>query len=269
MNRSPLALSKYPPSPRAVSVIRTPEGIRPVGWNWVNSMSSRGNPARYDMAIPSPVEWCEKVVNSYMRSQPPVAIIIALAWNTYSSPVFKSMAVKPTATLSSTMRDVTNHSLYTFTFRQISTLPNSVCISWKPVRSAAKTTLGKLAPPLSRWLIFPLESLLQGSPQCSNVIISFGPCLTKNSTASWSARKSAPLIVSQEWRSYESPSLNTTLVPPCAQTECERTGYTSEIIATSHLSLISVALTAALSPVKPPPIMTRSWEIFSTSHPQI
>ena len=32
----------------------------PVGWNWVNSMSCRGRPARSTMPLPSPVQvWAE------------------------------------------------------------------------------------------------------------------------------------------------------------------------------------------------------------------
>src|SRR4051794_25637947 len=46
MKRSPLALSRMPPSPRTPSVINTPAPATPVGWNCQNSMSSSGTPAR-------------------------------------------------------------------------------------------------------------------------------------------------------------------------------------------------------------------------------
>ena len=63
-NRSPLLLTRYPPSPRAASVIRIPVPGRHVGWNWRNSMSFSGAPARYARAIPSPVLIAPFVVNS-------------------------------------------------------------------------------------------------------------------------------------------------------------------------------------------------------------
>ena len=56
MNRSPSLFSRYPPSPRAPSVISMPDGIIPVGWNCTNSMSLRARPARYAMSRPSGVE---------------------------------------------------------------------------------------------------------------------------------------------------------------------------------------------------------------------
>jgi hypothetical protein len=33
----------------------------PVGWNWTNSMSCKGRPARAIMPLPSPVQVCAEV----------------------------------------------------------------------------------------------------------------------------------------------------------------------------------------------------------------
>src|SRR6266516_7726273 len=46
----------------------------------MNSMSLSGTPARYAMAMPSPVLIAPLVVKGKMRPQPPVAMITALAW---------------------------------------------------------------------------------------------------------------------------------------------------------------------------------------------
>src|SRR3569623_164133 len=55
MKRSPLQLSRMPPSPRTPSVMSTPAPATPVGWNCQNSMSCSGRPARAAMPRPSPV----------------------------------------------------------------------------------------------------------------------------------------------------------------------------------------------------------------------
>ena len=48
---------------------------KPVGWNWMNSMSWRGSPARDAIAIPSPVHVWAPVQEKKDRPAPPVAII--------------------------------------------------------------------------------------------------------------------------------------------------------------------------------------------------
>ena len=53
--RSPSPFSRYAPSPRHPSVMRTPVGESVVGWNCIISMSLRGTPSRRAIAIPSPV----------------------------------------------------------------------------------------------------------------------------------------------------------------------------------------------------------------------
>jgi len=63
MNLSPLAFLRIPPSPLEASVIRMPEGTRPVGWNWTNSMSFSGTPALKAIARPSGVELCPNDAN--------------------------------------------------------------------------------------------------------------------------------------------------------------------------------------------------------------
>ena len=90
MNRSPSALRRMPPSPRAASEIRMPSPARPVGWNWKNSMSSSGSPLRNTMPSPSPVRVCAFEVVLKILPAPPVASTTDLAWKTWISPVASS-----------------------------------------------------------------------------------------------------------------------------------------------------------------------------------
>ncbi|SKV15735.1 Uncharacterised protein [Mycobacteroides abscessus subsp. abscessus] len=53
-------------------------------------MSSNGSPLRNTMPRPSPVRVCALEVVLYIRPEPPVAKTIALAWNTWISPVASS-----------------------------------------------------------------------------------------------------------------------------------------------------------------------------------
>src|SRR4051812_47141138 len=69
---------------------------------------------------------------------------------------------------------------------------------WKPDLSAANIVRLTLMPPKARTLTVPSGSRLQGQPQCSSWISSFGASWTKYSTTSWSAMKSLPLTVSAE-----------------------------------------------------------------------
>ena len=124
--------------------------------------------------------------------------------------------------------------------------------------SAAKQARGYVWPPKARWFIFPSSFRLHGHPQCSLRTISRGASFTKNSTMSWSARKSAPLTVSYACRSNESFSRIAAAVPPCAQTECDRNGWCFEITAMSSLLFTSAAATAALKPASPAPTMIMS-----------
>src|SRR5271165_3053446 len=79
MKRSPLPLSRMPPSPRTPSVISIPAPATPVGWNCQNSMSSSGMPARAAMPSPSPVLMKALVLAAKMRPAPPVASSVAFA----------------------------------------------------------------------------------------------------------------------------------------------------------------------------------------------
>ncbi len=94
MNRSPLLLSKRPPSPRTPSVTRMPltEGghTMPVGWNWTNSMSMRSAPMLYARAWPSPVYSQELEVILKARPMPPVARMTDLAFQTRKRPSSRS-----------------------------------------------------------------------------------------------------------------------------------------------------------------------------------
>ncbi len=59
----------------------------PVGWNWMNSMFSRADPARRASAMPSPVHSHEFDVTLNDLPIPPVASTIAGALNSTNSPV--------------------------------------------------------------------------------------------------------------------------------------------------------------------------------------
>ena len=58
----------------------------PVGWNWTNSMSSIGTPARAAMAVPSPVHDRADVQHTYARPYPPVARMVCREWPQWSCP---------------------------------------------------------------------------------------------------------------------------------------------------------------------------------------
>src|SRR5713226_6314990 len=70
----------------------------------------------------------------------------------------------------------------------------------------------------------------------------------------WFARKSPPYTVSSKCSQVESPSpfvLTAPLMPPCAQTECERFTGTTENRSTACPA--SAIFIAAASPASPPP----------------
>src|SRR5215469_7854465 len=73
-------------------------------------------------------------------------------------------------------------------------------------------------------------------------------------TGRWLARKSPPYTVSSKCCQVESPSpfrFLAALMPPCAQTECER--FTGTIENRSTCPPISAILMTAASPASPPP----------------
>src|ERR1043166_8309937 len=70
----------------------------------------------------------------------------------------------------------------------------------------------------------------------------------------WLARKSPPYTVSSKCSQVESPSpfvFTAPLMPPCAQTECERLTGTTENRSTSCPA--SAIFMVAASPARPPP----------------
>ncbi len=87
----------------------------PVGWNWKNSMSSMGTPARQATATPSPVKECALLVTWYIRPKPPVAKSTALAWKTCSCPSAIESATTPASRPSATSSSSTMYSLKYFT----------------------------------------------------------------------------------------------------------------------------------------------------------
>src|SRR3990170_817501 len=82
MKRSPRPFSSRPPAPRRPSsrsapVISEPGTTRPVGWNWIISMSRSGSPARYASAMPSAALSAEHAMTLYIVGPPPVASRVA------------------------------------------------------------------------------------------------------------------------------------------------------------------------------------------------
>ena len=88
-----------------------------------------------------------------------------------------------------------------------------------------------------------------------------GPASTNLLTTSWSARKSAPLTVSQACSSVESPRSvrSTAAVPPSAHTEWARISWTLDTMPMSTLpSNRRDSSTAARRPARPAPRITTS-----------
>ena len=91
MNRLPSEFFNTPPSPRTPSVTRMPftdsGQTMPVGWNWMNSMLIRLEPARSASAWPSPVYSHEFDDTLNDLPIPPVASTTAGASNRMKLPV--------------------------------------------------------------------------------------------------------------------------------------------------------------------------------------
>jgi len=99
---------------------------------------------------------------------------------------------------------VTNHSSNRSMFSYFREVWNNVWSMWKPTLSAANAVRFTLIPPNARTATRPSGSRLHGHPQCSIWMTSPGARRTKNSTTSWSAKKSEPFTVSNPWESKES-----------------------------------------------------------------
>src|SRR6266853_3295162 len=265
MKRSPLALSRMPPSPRTPSVISTPAPATPVGWNCQNSMSSRGIPARAAIPRPTPVLMKALVVDQKIRPAPPVANSVARACRIITSPVSISSAVTPSAwPPESRMRSSAIHSTKNWV-RARTFLWYSVCsIAW-PVRSAAQQErcTGRSPkfcewPPNGRWYTVPFSLRSNGMPKCSSSYTSLGASRTMNSIASWSPSQSEPFTVSYMCHSHESSPMlpSAAPIPPWAATVCERVGNTLERTAT--LKPASDNCSAARRPAPPAPTTTTS-----------
>src|SRR5712671_911594 len=276
MNRSPLLLSRMPPSPRTPSVISTPAPATPVGWNCQNSMSSRGIPARAAIPRPSPVLMKALVVDQKIRPAPPVANRVARACRIITSPVSISSAVTPSAwPPESRMRSSAIHSTKNWV-RARTFLWYSVCSIACPVRSAAQQErcTGRSPkfcewPPNGRWYTVPFSLRSNGMPKCSSSYTSLGASRTMNSIASWSPSQSEPFTVSYMCHSHESSPMlpSAAPIPPCAATVWERVGNTLESTAT--LNPASDNCRAARSPAPPAPTTTTSKLRFAiaTSEP--
>ena len=98
MKRSPSTFNKYPPSPRTASDIKIPVLPRPVGWNWIISISFKPTPARKATAMPSPVERNGLVVRvQNTRPAPPVDNTMDLALIISTLPFFIFQIIAPPA----------------------------------------------------------------------------------------------------------------------------------------------------------------------------
>ena len=79
MKAVPSRVRSTAPSPRTASEMRkagSSVGWSAVGWNWMNSMLAMRAPARYAMAMPSPVAIAGLVVWRYTCPHPPAASIV-------------------------------------------------------------------------------------------------------------------------------------------------------------------------------------------------
>ena len=74
-----------------------------VQWNWTNSMSCRGRPARSTMPLPSPVQVWAEVHEKYARPYPPVASTVMWARNRCRVPSSRFQASTPRQAPSSSM----------------------------------------------------------------------------------------------------------------------------------------------------------------------
>src|SRR3954466_13759871 len=119
--------------------------------------------------------------------------------------------------------------------------------------SAAYTVRGEPAAPNGRCASLPSSRREKKAPQCSSWTMSPGASRVKTSIESWSPMKSDPLTVSYAWISGLSSAAfpSAALMPPSAAPECERVGWSFEIIATSAPA--SYASMAARIPAQPAP----------------
>src|SRR5262249_51897274 len=124
-----------------------------------------------------------------------------------------------------------------------------------PVVAPAKNVRLNSDPPNSRRSRCPSGVRLNGTPMRSSKSMILGPQLHISSSGGWSARKSPPSAVSSKCIHSLYPCCRAislqALIPPCAQTECERLTGTIENRSTSTPS--SASLIVQASPAKPPP----------------
>ncbi len=184
MKRRPSELVSTPPSPRTDSVTRRPRTlggqIMPVGWNCMNSISTRLLPALSASAWPSPVPSHELLVTLKDLPIPPVARMTAGASKSMNRPDSREYARAPATSPSFVMTSVTVVSANTL--MRASASPNSLAsfccsptiaccivrIISKPVRSPTWARRGYSCPPKLRWLIFPSAVRSKSAPQVSS-----------------------------------------------------------------------------------------------------
>ena len=166
MNLSLSEFSRYAPSPRAASLIKTPLPFSVVGWYCTISISINEAPTLYPRLIPSPVHINAFVLGSNTLPKPPAARITALARTTSILPLRISIITAPPHLPSLTIKDSTNHSSYTKApaFKICS---YKTCKRAWPVKSATKKVLASRCPPKALVPSFPSSSLLNMAPMCS------------------------------------------------------------------------------------------------------
>ena len=187
--------------------------MRPVGWNWIISISLSGSPARRAMAIPSQLLSPDGVWYLYMVGPPPVASSTARAWTKTKSPARMSIISTPAMAsavgvlISSTARWSSRRPMS----RAHTCSARRLMISM-PVRSPLCTVRSKVCPAKAFWWMVPsgLRSKKQPTSFSSSRMRSRAP-VTRVQASSWSFSHLPPSMVSMKWRSTESPGARATL----------------------------------------------------------
>ena len=218
--RSPWTSRMRAPSPRRAS-LSSGRGWRSiasaVGWNWTNSTSATGTPARRAMATPSAVASIGLVVTAKSWPAPPLASSVCRART--------SMVVPPgPATRTPTQRPPS-------TSRPSTKAPSSTraAVAWTASTSVRSTSTPVATPPActtraKRWppsrarSSRPCSSRSKTAPRPMRSRTASGPCPTSVRTASASQRPPPAARVSATWSSVLSaPGSSTAAMPPWAQ----------------------------------------------------
>src|SRR6201984_510015 len=189
---------------------------------------------------------------------PPVAMMIASAGKVRTSIDRRSIAQMPRQTrFPSSTADRNSQCSYFFTLPSDSylrTCSSSAYSSCCPVVAPANAVRLYNVPPKRRKSSNPSGVRLKGTPMRSSRSMIPGAASHMSLIGGWLPRKSPPYTVSSKCFQVESPSpfrFLAALIPPCAQTECDR--FTGTIENRSTSPPISAILMTAASPASPPP----------------